>query len=43
VQRVFDHERAQRRVLIASKDVDDEWLRLRVLAARSTTAEAACT
>ena len=42
VQRVFDDECAERLVLTASKDVDDEWLRLRVLATRSTTAEAAC-
>jgi hypothetical protein len=43
VQRVFDHECAQVRVLTAAKDVDDEWLRLRVLAARSATAEATST
>jgi hypothetical protein len=42
VQRVLDDERAQRLVLTASKDVDDEWLRLRMLAARPTTAEATC-
>lgn len=42
VQRVLHDKCAERLVFTAPKDVDDEWLRLRVLAAGSTTAEAAC-
>jgi len=41
VRRVFDDERPQHLVLVASKDVEYERLRLRVLAARAATAKAA--
>ena len=40
VQGIFDHERPERRVLIASKDVDEERVRLRMFAARPAAAKA---
>jgi hypothetical protein len=39
VQGVFDDERAERRVFVASKDIDEERVRLRMLAAGATAAK----
>lgn len=41
VQGVFDHERSQRLVFVAAEHVDEERVRLRVLAASAAAAEAA--
>ena len=40
VQGIFDHERPERRVLVASKDIDEERVRLRMLAAGPAAAKA---
>lgn len=42
VQGILDDERPERWMLVATEDVEDEGMRLRVVAARPAAAEAAC-